>query len=113
MCLPRQSLQASTNLFCISAAIAEFKKTGKSLIAHRYYDPSLCPLTLVDESISTVDAGIKWRPELSEISEFGPEFKEVWDSYFASAPDKPMLWIGVASAYVCFFGLLSLIIIFC
>ena len=57
-------------------------------------------LVLADDSISTVDAGIKWRPEISELPEFGPEFKEVWDSYFANAPDKPMLWIGVASACV-------------
>jgi len=85
-------------LFCISATIAEFKKTGKSLIAHGYHGPSLWILILADDTISTVDAGIKWRPGLSELPEFGPEFKEVWDSYFASAPDKPMLWIGVASA---------------
>ena len=49
---------------------------------------------------SAVDAGIKWRPEPSELAELGPEFKEVWDSYFANAPDKPVLWMGVLSACV-------------
>ena len=61
--------------------------------------PSLCLLIPADNTTSTVDAGIKWRPGLSELPEFGPEFEGVWDSYFASAPYKPMLWTGVASAY--------------
>jgi len=47
-----------------------------------------------------VDAGIKWRPGPSELAELGPEFKEVWDSYFANAPDKPVLFIGVFSGCV-------------
>ncbi|KAH9978294.1 alcohol oxidase [Russula compacta] len=67
----------------IEAATAEFAKTGKGLIGH-----------------GVIEAGIKWRPELSELAELGPEFKEVWDSYFANAPDKPVLWFGVASALV-------------
>ena len=49
---------------------------------------------------SIVDAGIKWRPGSSELAELGPEFKEVWDSYYASAPDKPLLWMGVLAACV-------------
>ena len=55
-------------------------------------------LTII--TFSTVDAGIKWRPEPSELAELGPEFKEVWDSYFSNAPDKPVLWMGVFSACV-------------
>ena len=51
-------------------------------------------------TFSTVDAGIKWRPEPSELAELGPEFEEVWDSYFSNAPDKPVLWMGVLSACV-------------
>jgi hypothetical protein len=53
-----------------------------------------------DHGTSTIDAGIKWRPEPSELAELGPEFKEHWDSYFANAPDKPVLWIGAMSACV-------------
>ncbi|KAH9055338.1 hypothetical protein EDB87DRAFT_1688356 [Lactarius vividus] len=47
-----------------------------------------------------LDAGIKWRPKLSEVAELGPEFhwQEYWDSYFADAPDKPVLRIGMFSA---------------
>src|SRR6266702_465375 len=49
---------------------------------------------------SAVDAGIKWRPKPSEVAELGPEFQEYWDSYFANAPDKPVLWMGISSACV-------------
>ncbi|KAH9174549.1 alcohol oxidase-like protein [Lactarius sanguifluus] len=47
---------------------------------------------------NSIDAGIKWRPKPSEVAELRPEFQEYWDSYFANAPDKPVLWIGVGSA---------------
>jgi hypothetical protein len=53
---------------------------------------------LIDHGNSGLSAGIKWRPEPSELPEFGPEFKELWDAYFANAPDKPVLWMGVMSA---------------
>jgi alcohol oxidase len=49
---------------------------------------------------SLLDAGIKWRPSLSELAELGPEFKEYWDRYFANAPDKPVLWLGFFSTFV-------------
>ncbi|KAI0294579.1 alcohol oxidase [Russula brevipes] len=67
----------------LEAAVAEFEKTGKGLIPR-----------------GIVDAGIKWRPELSELAELGPEFKEVWDSHFVNAPDKPLLFIGILSALI-------------
>jgi hypothetical protein len=87
------------------AATAEFAKTGKGLIGHGCADtwPPCITFWLTDprkNGISVIEAGIKWRPEPSELAELGPEFKEVWDSYFANAPDKPVLWFGVASAYV-------------
>ena len=55
---------------------------------------------LIDHENSGLSAGIKWRPEPSELPEFGPEFKELWDANFANTPDKPVLWMGVISAYV-------------
>ncbi|KAI0294584.1 alcohol oxidase-like protein [Russula brevipes] len=66
----------------VEAATAEFAKTGKGLIAH-----------------NGIDAGLKWRPEPSELAELGPEFKEVWDSQFANAPDKPVLWFGIGAGF--------------
>ncbi|KAF8262167.1 alcohol oxidase-like protein [Lactarius quietus] len=58
-------------------------------------------LTLnVHLSTSSIDAGIKWRPMPSEVAGLGPEFQEYWDSYFVNAPDKPVLWFGLSSAFV-------------
>lgn len=48
--------------------------------------------------IRSLEVGIKWRPNPSELAELGPEFKEVWDSHYANAPDKPVLWMGLLSA---------------
>ncbi|KAI0267246.1 GMC oxidoreductase-domain-containing protein, partial [Russula aff. rugulosa BPL654] len=67
----------------VEAATAEFEKTGKGFMAQ-----------------NGLSAGIKWRPGPSELPEFGPEFKKLWDAYFANAPDKPVLWMGVMSACV-------------
>ncbi|KAF8263967.1 alcohol oxidase-like protein [Lactarius quietus] len=49
---------------------------------------------------NTIDAGIKWRPTPSEVAELGPEFQEYWESYFANAPDKPVLWVGIGATFV-------------
>ena len=49
---------------------------------------------------SALDAGIKWRPKSSEVAELGPEFQEYWESHFSNAPDKPVLWFGIFSAFV-------------
>ena len=35
------------------------------------------------------------RPDPPELPEFGPEFKKLWDAYFANAPDKPVLSVGI------------------
>ncbi|KAH9987561.1 GMC oxidoreductase-domain-containing protein [Russula vinacea] len=61
----------------VEAATAELEKTGKGLMAH-----------------NALGVGIKWRPDASELAEFGPEFRKVWDAYFANAPDKPVTWLG-------------------
>ena len=47
---------------------------------------------------SAIDAGIKWRPTPSEVEELGPKFQEYWESRFANAPDKPILWMGIGSS---------------
>ncbi|KAH9054564.1 alcohol oxidase-like protein [Lactarius deliciosus] len=65
----------------IDAAAAEFGKTKKEISMQ-----------------NPLDAGIKWRPKPSEVTELGPEFQEYWDSYFVNAPDKPVLRIGMFSA---------------
>jgi len=66
----------------IDAAAAEFGKTRKEITTH-----------------NSIDAGVKWRPNQSELAELGPEFQEYWKSYFADAPDKPVLWMGIGSSF--------------
>ncbi|KAH9033868.1 alcohol oxidase-like protein [Lactarius pseudohatsudake] len=66
----------------IDVMAAELGKTRKEISMH-----------------NSLDAGIKWRPKPSEVAELGPEFQEYWDSYFANAPDKPVLWMGIGSAF--------------
>ncbi|KAH9046727.1 alcohol oxidase-like protein [Lactarius hengduanensis] len=61
---------------------------------------SLAAIFRNEEGAIDVDAGIKWRPKPSEVAELGPEFQEYWDSYFANAPDKPVLWMGISSSFV-------------
>ena len=61
---------------------------------------------------SAIDAGIKWRPKPSEVAELGPEFQEYWDSYFANAPDKPVLYFGISSMWVLGYLVVKMFIIY-
>jgi len=40
---------------------------------------------------SGIDAGIKMRPTNEELSSMSPEFSRRWSTYFANAPDKPVM----------------------
>ena len=40
---------------------------------------------------SGVDAGIKMRPTNEELSSMSSEFGHRWSTYFANAPDKPVV----------------------
>ena len=40
---------------------------------------------------SGVDAGIKLRPTNEELSSMSPEFNHRWSTFFANAPDKPVM----------------------
>ena len=40
---------------------------------------------------SGIDAGIKLRPTNEELSSMSPEFSHRWSTYFANAPDKPVM----------------------
>jgi len=50
---------------------------------------TLFPLTRF--FLSSVDAGIKMRPNATELAAMSPEFDERWNSYFANTPDKPVV----------------------
>jgi len=80
--------------------LQNLKRPGKVLWLTSALNTCFSYLLLIDCGNSGLSAGVKWRPEPSELPKFGPEFKELWDAYFANAPDKPVLWMGVMSACV-------------
>ncbi|ETW83635.1 GMC oxidoreductase 6 [Heterobasidion irregulare TC 32-1] len=47
-----------------------------------------------------IDAGVKIRPSAHELESWGPEFKERWESHFASAPDRPVFLLASLSMFV-------------
>jgi alcohol oxidase len=64
--------------------VALWTTEGKGLLAH-----------------NGLDAGVKLRPSAEELNdELGPQFARRWAEYFANAPDKPVIWMGPASAYL-------------
>ncbi|RDX41074.1 alcohol oxidase-like protein [Lentinus brumalis] len=46
------------------------------------------------------DAGIKLRPNAHDLDVIGESFRKRWLSYYAPAPDKPVLWFGVVALYL-------------
>lgn len=51
-------------------------------------------------SSNAIDAGFKIRPTEEELKEMGPEFNELWNTYFKDKPDKPVMFGSiVAGAY--------------
>ena len=40
---------------------------------------------------------MRYRPSRQEVQEIGPEFAEWWASFYAGAPDKPVLLVGQLS----------------
>ncbi|PCH43107.1 GMC oxidoreductase [Wolfiporia cocos MD-104 SS10] len=47
-----------------------------------------------------IDAGIKIRPSERELGTIGPEFEKRWASFYANAPDKPVMFLGILAMYV-------------
>ena len=73
-------------------------------MAHKYARSRSVMFTMSETRISYIffahsgiDAGVKIRPTPEELEAWGPEFRKRWESYFAPAPDKPVLWMGPAS----------------
>ncbi|KAF5359173.1 hypothetical protein D9756_003510 [Leucocoprinus leucothites] len=47
-----------------------------------------------------MDAGVKLRPTAEDLESIGPSFTKRWNSYFANAPDKPVMLMSSIAAYV-------------
>ncbi|KAJ7779226.1 GMC oxidoreductase-domain-containing protein [Mycena metata] len=48
-------------------------------------------------SSNGIDAGFKIRPTEAELKEMGPEFNQLWDTYFKDKPDKPVMFGAIVS----------------
>jgi len=48
-------------------------------------------------SSNHIDAGFKIRPTEEELKEMGPEFNELWNTYFKDKPDKPVMFGSIVS----------------
>ncbi|KAI0688211.1 alcohol oxidase-like protein [Cerioporus squamosus] len=46
------------------------------------------------------DTGIKLRPNARDLAVIGESFRKRWLSYYAPAPDKPVLWFGVVALFL-------------
>ncbi len=46
---------------------------------------------------SGLDAVLRYRPSEQEVHKIGPEFVERWASFYAGAPDKPIIVAGLLS----------------
>ncbi|KAK7033332.1 GMC-OxRdtase-N domain-containing protein [Favolaschia claudopus] len=46
-----------------------------------------------------IEAGIKIRPNSTDLEVLGPTFTRRWNDFFANQPDKPVMWIGPISGY--------------
>ncbi|KAF9450080.1 GMC oxidoreductase [Macrolepiota fuliginosa MF-IS2] len=63
--------------------VEKWTATGQGLLAH-----------------NAMDAGIRLRPTVDDLKEIGPTFTKRWNSYFANAPDKPVMLMSAFAAYV-------------
>ena len=88
---PTMNCKLSSILFIVHEK--KWLQNGKGLMACKsvsvvFIDLQF-PLTLLN---SAVDAGIKMRPTNEELSSMSPEFDHRWRTFFADAPDKPVMF---------------------
>lgn len=68
------------------------KEVQKELFAEWETSPEKARL-----ASNAIDAGFKIRPTEEELKEMGPEFNELWNSYFKDKPDKPVMFGSIVS----------------
>ncbi|KZT38402.1 alcohol oxidase [Sistotremastrum suecicum HHB10207 ss-3] len=68
------------------------KETQERLFAQWETSPEKALL-----SSNCIDAGFKIRPTEEELKEMGPEFNQLWNTYFKDKPDKPVMFGSIVS----------------
>jgi hypothetical protein len=75
--------------------VKKWLQDGKGLIATKSVSFGLVPSFTCADTLqkknSAVDAGIKMRPTNEELLSMSPEFDHRWSTFFANAPDKPVV----------------------
>ncbi|KAJ6566577.1 GMC oxidoreductase-domain-containing protein [Mycena capillaripes] len=94
-------------------------KQGIELVYHAVFAPYLVPKggtlnSLADDNeaeaqwlregkgllaTNGVDAGIKLRPNATDLEQLGPHFAQRWKTFFVGAPDKPVAFLCPFAAY--------------
>ncbi|KAJ7130938.1 GMC oxidoreductase-domain-containing protein [Mycena filopes] len=46
-----------------------------------------------------IESGIKIRPTAKDLEVLGPTFRQRWQDFYASRPDKPLAWVGPLVGY--------------
>ena len=76
------------------AHVKRWLHDGKGLMASKSVPVVIAPLQFADTSWNSGgDCGIKMRPTKEELSSMSPEFDHRWSTYFANAPDKPVILV--------------------
>ena len=81
-------------MFSSVAYVKTWLHDGKGLMASKSVSVvQSFPIVFADISShnSGGDAGIKMRPTTEELPSMSPEFDHRWSTYFANAPDKPVM----------------------
>ncbi|KAE9398196.1 alcohol oxidase [Gymnopus androsaceus JB14] len=65
----------------IEPYLMEWTEKGTGLLAH-----------------NSIDSAVKLRPTSKELEELGPSFKQLWQEFYAGAPDKPVAMMIFAAA---------------
>ena len=85
------------------AYVKRWLHDGKGLMASKSVSVVHCFLIIfadISSQNSGSDAGIKMRPTNEELSSMSPEFDHRWSTYFANAPDKPVVYVVTIAWWV-------------
>ncbi|KAF8919526.1 GMC oxidoreductase-domain-containing protein [Mucidula mucida] len=84
--------RVSNESFTLDAFLRGDKEAQKELFQEWETSPEKARL-----SSNAIDAGFKIRPTEEELKEMGPEFNELWNTYFKDKPDKPVMFGSIVS----------------
>jgi alcohol oxidase len=82
------------------AHVKRWLDDGKGLMASKSVSDFCFSLVLLTAMNSGGESGIKMRPTEEELLSMSPEFDSRWSTYFANAPDKPVMQVTSFASWV-------------